>query len=361
MSDSFIRGCIRSIENLYDPQQRLFVNLRDLTTGVNHDLNLRYTAMTLVGLYRAEQIGYTADLPLADISAAAAVACESAANAGDVAINLWAAVVGRTSHAQRLWSLLRDHRQVNSFRELRVFDTMELAWIVTAAALLWGAERDPAVQDAAMVAYNLLCRAQHPSSGLFSYSTHRLGWTPAAIMHARQGTFANQSYPIYALATYSQMCDAPHALRRAEACADTICRLQGPLGQWWWIYDVVRGRVVEKYGVYSVHQDGMAPMALDRIRLAGGKDYRDAIARGWNWLLHNELGENMVQPETHHIRRAIIRRGLYRVLYYINIAFGAVGIRPIAVFDTASRLKVLEQTRPYHPGWALVYLCGDAE
>lgn len=358
---TLVGGCISSIEALYDADQHLLVNLRDLERGVNQGVNLRYTAMTLIGLCKAVGAGYQTALPLDDIATATVAACESAPNAGDVALTLWAVLIGRTGQHNRLWTLLRKHAQIGGFKRLCLYDTMELAWVVTGLSLLWQQTRDQAVGDAAQIVYEELCRGQHPTSGLFAYSTRRAGWASSDFMHTRFGTFANQSYPTYALATYAEALDKPAALRRAEQCADAFCRLQGPLGQWWWIYDVPRGRVAEKYGVYAVHQDGMGPMALDRIRLAGGKNYATSIEKSWAWLDRNELGEAMIEPDTHHIRRAITRRGPYRVLYHVNILLATLGLRPITAFDGHNYLRVLDQTRPYHPGWALVYLCGGTE
>ena len=40
-------------------------------------------------------------------------------------------------------------------------------------------------------------------------------------------------------------------------CAHGLCQAQGALGQWWWHYDSLRGRVFEGYPVFSVHQHGM--------------------------------------------------------------------------------------------------------
>ena len=66
--------------------------------------------------------------------------------------------------------------------------------------------------------------------------------------------------------------------------ADALCRLQGPAGQWWWIYDVERGTPAIRYPVYSIHQDAMGPMALLAVSLASEhkRDYTDAIWKSLN-------------------------------------------------------------------------------
>ena len=65
------------------------------------------------------------------------------------------------------------------------------------------------------------------------------------------------------------------ALQNSLQCANAICNLQGPLGQWWWHYDSMTGRVAERYPVYSVHQHAMAPMALFAAQDACNADFRE--------------------------------------------------------------------------------------
>ncbi len=79
---------------------------------------------------------------------------------------------------------------------------------------------------------------------------------------AHVGSFADQVYPIQALARLHGSAADPEALAVANAVAKVICDAQGPAGQWWWHYDSRTGGVVEGYPVYTVHQHAMAPMAL---------------------------------------------------------------------------------------------------
>ena len=54
----------------------------------------------------------------------------------------------------------------------------------------------------------------------------------------------------------------PRALPAPAELADRLLELQLADGGWPWLYDADRGLVVEPYEVFSVHQHGMAPMAL---------------------------------------------------------------------------------------------------
>ena len=59
------------------------------------------------------------------------------------------------------------------------------------------------------------------------------------------------------------------AARGDRATADRLLAMQLPDGGWPWLFDAERGTVVERYEIYSVHQDAMAPMAL--ARALGGR------------------------------------------------------------------------------------------
>lgn len=356
--DELIHACIVSLESLYDDRHGLFVHKRDLLTRLNLDTSLRYSAIALIGLYEAKAAGYDTRLPLGDIAASVAQAARSARNVGDVALSLWASVGGSTGHELPLWTILRNHDQLRGAGKIRLCESMELAWVTTALILLWERTGIDDARRLADVVRGRLAEARSSRTGLFAYTGQNSYWSLSGYAHRRFGTFANQSYPIYALATYGHVLRDEEALRQAEQCADAVVRLQGDSGQWWWVYDVLRGCVAEKYPVFSVHQHGMGPMALDRIRLAGGKPYAAPIERSLRWLVRNELNAPMIDPVSHHFRRAILRRGASRYLYHLNIAATALGLRSVRVLDFPARLKVLEQTRPYCLGWALLYLCG---
>jgi len=75
-----------------------------------------------------------------------------------------------------------------------------------------------------------------------------------------------------------------------RTCAEAICRMQGPSGQWWWHYDARNGRIFERYPVYAVHQDGMAPMALFALGEVARLDFSEPIYKGLAWISgNNEL------------------------------------------------------------------------
>src|SRR5262249_20345113 len=127
------------------------------------------------------------------------------------------------------------------------------------------------------------------------------GWLRGSI-----GSFADQVYPIYAMTRLAQACDTQEPLARALDCAHAICHAQGPLGQWWWHYHARRGHVVRRYPVFTVHQDGMAPMALFALGQATGQNFSRHIYKGLQWDFgNNELAQDMRDESTNLIWRSI--------------------------------------------------------
>jgi hypothetical protein len=168
------------------------------------------------------------------------------------------------------------------------------------------------------------------------------------------GSFADQVYPIYAFAWASRVFGFGEALKTSVACADAVCRAQGSLGQWWWHYDAKSGDAVGKYPVYSVHQHGMAPLALLAIADAAGKDFTRAIYLGLDWIygqneLHQDLRDAATQVVWRCIRPAKSRRYLDQALSMLKLRRNGQTLRD---------LHVLHECWPYELGWLLYAFAG---
>jgi hypothetical protein len=156
---------------------------------------------------------------------------------------------------------------------------VEAAWVVSALVTARG-QAD--VEDHLAQARQRLLDSVRPASPVFPHTTG-----PGLVKPYREhvACFADQVYPIQALARLHHSGADKEALDTARTTAEQICRLQGPDGQWWWFYDARTGEVVEGYPVYTVHQHAMGPMALLDLAEAGGGDYDEPIRRGLRWLL----------------------------------------------------------------------------
>jgi hypothetical protein len=140
-------------------------------------------------------------------------------------------------------------------------------------------------------------------------------------------------------------------LNGANQCAQQLTQMQGPLGEWWWIYNVPKGRVTEPFPIYSVHQHGMAPMALRRLKQAGGLNFEAACRKGISWLVQNQLQRDMVDEDATLIWRSIRRAHLGRFITTYNQISGMFGIFPN--HSSKRRLQIDWECRPYELGWLL--------
>ncbi|MFD3546637.1 hypothetical protein ACFWUW_13690 [Streptomyces sp. NPDC058655] len=194
-------------------------------------------------------------------------------NLGDAALIAWAAA--ETGHAKLSDALARVAALDVPGRPRY---TVEAAWVLSA---LTAARAAVDVEDRLAAARDRLLGARVAEGPLFAHATGP-GLVPGYRSHV--ACFADQTYPLQALARLHASGTDAQALAAADACAARICALQGDGGQWWWHYDVRGAGVVEGYPVYSVHQHAMAPTALFDLADAGGTDFGAAIRRGLRWM-----------------------------------------------------------------------------
>jgi hypothetical protein len=168
--------------------------------------------------------------------------------------------------------------------------------------------------------------------------------------------FADQVYPIQALARYHSSFGHAPSLAAANRCAEQICELQGDAGQWWWHYDARNGRVIEGYPVYSVHQDAMGPMALLDIAEAGGANFGDEIRLGVSWMQRApEVGHSLIDEDQRVIWRKVARREPRKLVRGIRAVASRVreDLR-LDLLDPLFPPTVVDyESRPYHLGWVL--------
>lgn len=278
---------------------------------------------------------------------------------GDAALVAWAAA--ETGHPKLTDAL---DRVAALDRDGGPRYTVEAAWVLSALA----AARSAAdVEQRLAAARDRLLRARIADGPLFPHATGP-GLVPWYRAHI--SCFADQTYPLQALARAHATDGDPAALAAADACAARICELQGDGGQWWWHYDARTGGVVEGYPVYSVHQHAMAPTALFDLADAGGTDFGAAIRRGLAWMAEPpELAAGPGRPREDLIRdeSGVTWRKVYRgdPKKAVRAARGlatraAPGLR-LAPLDRLFRpASVDRECRPYEFGWMLFAWLGGA-
>jgi hypothetical protein len=340
---------IRGLARMYRPNEGLFA-FRIRRRG--EDLPLegsshRYTAIALIGLAsedEAVQASVLAGIGVREACARLVSAVGGLENLGDVALVLWAACAAgypeRQSVAERLLVL----QPVEA-----THPTVEVAWALAALCADFDAPVEPLRNRLA----RRLIASFEPRAGMFP---HALGGLPGGF-RGHVCCFADLVYPIHALARYAELFGDAEARDVALRCAGAICARQGTDGQWWWHYDLRTGDVLERYPVYAVHQDAMAPMALFALERAGCIDLRSPIARGLAWLARApELkGGSLIDEGAGLIWRKVARREPRKLARYTQAAVSRLhpAFRTPGLDMLFPPCVVDYEDRPYHLGWLL--------
>ena len=307
--------------------------------------SVRYGAMAALGLLRladAEQRALLAGETCQDLVGHLAKSLNEMTTLGDAAVLCWAAAEACHDELPRAVARLGELD-----RAAGPLDVVAAAWVVSA---LVAARPQLDVERHLAAARSRLLAAR----GRVAYP-HTIGGN-ARRYRAHVGSFADQVYPVQALARLHGSADDPEALAVAGAVAEVICAAQGPAGQWWWHYDSRTGGVVEGYPVYSVHQHAMAPMALLDLADAGGPAYLDAICRGLAWLgSRPETGADLVLEDPPVIWRKVARGDPRKLVRGLRAA--ATSMRPATRIELLDRIytpgEIDHECRPYELGWLL--------
>lgn len=254
-------------------------------------------------------------------------------------------------------------------RENEYLDSMALSWLLMGLVESCAGLSTRSCRSLLEEALTSLLGCYSPASHLFAFARfHRVSFYLHRPYRHVLGSFASQVYPLLALSAYVKIF-SDHSLKGVlKECADRVCDLQGPEGEWWWIYDVRDSSVFQHFPVYSVHQDGMAPMALlATMEVLDNQKYADPVARGLRYLFeYNEprSGQHFINREQDLIWRALMRdlpgedpADLPFGLSHIEFArMTSVGWRSLLIRRRElpnHGFHFLKETRPYCPGWIL--------
>lgn len=335
---------------MYRPQERLFAfRLRkDGQTEVLEGLSHRYTAIALIGLAGEDQAVASevlANHSREEVCGWLLAGLDDSRELGEVALTAWAARILRHSNASRAVEILRQMQPASG-----AYPTIELSWALMSLVAGENKAADTALAEGIA---DRLMKTFTEESGIFAHGPARKG---LAALGSHVSCFADFVYLIQALSRYHQLTGNARAGGIACRCAQRMCELQGPDGQWWWHYDVRTGRVVERYPVYSVHQDAMAPMALFALAEACRVDYSDSIQKGLQWLVRPpEVAVSLIDVERNVIWRKVARREPRRLVRALQAAASRVHprLRVPCVDVLFPPVSIDYETRPYEMGWIL--------
>jgi hypothetical protein len=321
-----LRCCLDSLPHFYLPEAGILAESRvwDGECYRATGPSVRNTANVLLALYHLRARGMESALDADRILERCVADHLQACGFPEIAFLLWADAVGNRTHAARLWAELTRRLPDGAS------DTMLVSWALCGACAHARTGRDrPPIAALARNLRDRILGNRFPATGLFFASGARHG-----LFRRRKPTasLSAQVFAILALAQYIETFGDAEAEGAAIQCADRLCGLQGPRGQWFWSYDVCRGTVAEEYPIYSVNQDGAMPAALSMIgRAARDRTYERATDRGLSWVFgDNELESSMLDE-----RHAVILRGIRR---------------------EAEGFEIMREMRSYHAGRCLYWL-----
>jgi len=337
---------IRGLQAMYDEEQGLFCyRLKQTTSGnIREGISQRYTVMTLLGLLRAESAGYPSPVDISATIDALYRNTEWIDNIGDLGLLLWLSSVS-SQKLDTFYATFNLENALHNYSGSRKRLTMELSWFLTGLTYASRAEEEQRLhlEPLARQAYALL-QSNQGKHGLFGHMAK--SGSLAGVVRGRLGSFADQVYPIFAMAHFGEVFGMKEALQNSLRCANAICELQGPLGQWWWHYDAVTGRVIERYPVYSVHQHAMAPMPLFALQDACNADFREQIYKGLRWI----SGANELHQDLENAAAGVVWRGIRPTKW----ASYASRIRTLVGREqNLGAAEILFECRPYELGWLL--------
>lgn len=341
---------IQSLARMYYPERRLFAfRLRKDGVGeILEGISRRYTATALIGLATeghdtvGDVLGHHG---LNDVCTQLIADLPGMQDLGEVALTVWAArALGHPGVSAAIEALRA--MEPEQYR----FPTVEVSWALTALSVEGSDVTDMALAKRIAEALKSSFRTE---SGLFAPGRAKKGFGG---FRACVSCFADAVYPVQALSHYHMVTGDGQAAELARRCAEHMCASQGVDGQWWWHFDVRTGRVVERYPVYSVHQDSMAPMALFAAAQACGQDYSASIQKGLQWLVDPaEKTPSLIDRERGVIWRKVARREPRKLVRGLQAAACCLhsGLRAPGVDMFFPPVSIDYESRPYHMGWIL--------
>jgi hypothetical protein len=317
----------------------------------SHGVSIRYAAISQIGIAGWLKTHPKDRAHLPNLWSKIADNYHKIKDIGDLALALWAGVVSEEDRCELFAKALSTSWQ----SQANLCNAVELAWIVQAgtAALSKRNALAPYIEPVLNEARTRLVSLFRPQQNLFQRH-NRSGFKE--IISRRIACFADQVYPILALSNYGLLFNDKQSVELAAKTTEQICRLQGPLGQWWWHYDTANGKVCEGYPVFSVHQDSMAPMAIMASDRVTSRNHTKEIEAGLRWSFgNNELNQNLLLAEHGIIWRDIEKREPAKVSRAFRALLCVSGLRSLHSLADKCFIGfcINYECRPYHLGWIL--------
>lgn len=302
----FVDYCIKGLERMYIPSEHLFTASRVLRNGqmTNYrDRNTEYlvTMNALLGLHQTQKQGNEIFLDIESDYHTMAKRIEEMANfPREVAATVWTGRSLGVDIASDVMTLFNGY--IKKAPEMNNLAGKSLAWMIIAC--LSGESVSDENADIALGLAKFAEKKYYNSASslvhLYPFG-HRRNWS----------SFGEHTYIAYAFLLLARKLDSEWARSIGLSIVRKLVSMQGPDGQWAWMYHVPSGRIGDFYPVYSVHQYAYAPFILLEAIDMGYSEFREPLIKGFRWILgNNELSQSMVDLQHQIIWRRMIRNGI---------------------------------------------------
>jgi len=348
----------RGLVPMFDPERQLFCQRLVLADDgmVRQGISHRYTIMTLLGLRKLELAGGSSSFDTNEIFTSFMGDTSWIRSVGDYGLLLWLVATFAPAQLHERFPRADVEAALDRYADGKAGRTMELAWFLSGLAHA-GQVSCELADSLRPVAADTSVRLMHNQGPSRLFGHMHAQKSLEGFLRGRIGSFADQIYPIYALSKYGMVFHVEDALCQALACAEALCCTQGPMGQWWWLYNAETGSVVSRYPVYAVHQQGMGPMGLLALEEATGQCFEEPIRKGLAWI----YGENELQHDLRDLSHNVIWRCIRpkkKEVKYLEMARNILGVERANV--SPEDLEILYEDWPYELGW-LLYAFADRE
>ena len=324
----------------------------DAEKGRPEGRSLRATLIVLIGLLRAEEHGLDHSLHVGALrSRVLSEIASEEVTPGDIGLALWGESRGGGDAVGELVSTLggcvADGR-------LDALSSMEVGWIVTGLTEAGArGELGPGEEILARCRHQLIAE-RRPRGG---FVTHVAKGRRKRLPH-----FGDQIHSVIGLSQLARIRSDSEAREAARSIGDLLLSNQMPNGAWPWVYDPMRGSVVEPYELHSVNQDSLAMIGMHGLSEATeDPGYREVAVRSLDWSYGaNELGAQMFDPEAGLIYGSIRRQQRFARAHQARNA-AASYLRAAPRLAEPEELELNRSMRSGRLGWLLEAWAGREE
>jgi hypothetical protein len=305
--------------------------------------SLRYTLIVLLGLMRAEEHDFDHSLHAGALrSRVLSELGSDQLTAGDLGLALW----GESRAGNQATGELVEGLRRRLERGLETLPSAEVGWIVTGLTEAGARGELGAGETLLDRCRSQLLSERRPRDGLVTQT--------ARGPRKRLPSFADQAFALLGLTQLARIRDDGEAREAARSIGELLLEGQMANGAWPWLYDPTRGAVVEPYELLTVHQDALAMIAMHGLTEATGEPrFRQAAVRGLDWVFGaNELGAQMLDPDTDMVYAAIRRKRRFRRAGQMRDA-AAVYLRTAPRPADPAELEIDRVMPTDHLGWLL--------